>query len=72
MASAHADRQHLKMLAILLQIATLLQDKATDDDLAAAMVNIVNSRFLNGSAIPKQVCHWFHAEMYLARQLPIR
>ena len=55
------------MLATLLQIATLLQDGATtDDDLAAAIVNVVNSRFLNGSAIPKQVCHWFHTGVCLA------
>ena len=42
-------------LLLGLQVASMLKAGATDDDLADAMVNIVNARFLNGTVIPKQV-----------------
>ena len=38
-----------------MQIADLMRAKASDEDLAAAMVPIVNSRFLNGADIPLAV-----------------
>ena len=37
------------------QIADLLRAGASDEDLAAAMVPIVNSRFLGGAGIPLDV-----------------